>query len=182
MLSLGEKWKNDKLGVSVIIGYVLLVTFAVITGAIVYNYLRTYIPTQALSCPDGVSLFVQDANYCGNQLNLTIRNNGRFDVAGYFIRATNLSSQKIPLIDLSSSLNSTYGGVINGNFIQFSFSNNNSFTTGNETTHVYNISSSLGNIYSIQIVPAVYVVQNNRNLLARCSNSIITESDLQCKT
>ncbi|MGA2130171.1 MAG: hypothetical protein ABSG05_00965 [Candidatus Pacearchaeota archaeon] len=179
MLSVG-KWKKNKLGVSVIIGYILLVAFAVVTGAIVYNYLRTYVPTQPLSCPDGVSLFVQDSNYCGNQLNLTIRNNGRFDVAGYYIRATNSSSQTIPIIDLSSSLNSTYGGFPNGNLIMFSPANNNSFTAGNQTMHVYTISSSLGNISSIQIVPAVYEVQNNRNILARCSNAIQTESDIQC--
>ena len=76
--------RKDKKAVSVLIGYVLLVVFAVILAAIVYQWLRTYVPTESLNCPDGASIFISDANYCENALSLTIKNNGRFDLAGYY--------------------------------------------------------------------------------------------------
>ncbi len=177
--------KNKK-GVSEIIGYVLLIAFAVVIGAVTYTWLRTYVPSEPLACPDSVSLFVQNSNYCGNQLNLTIRNKGRFDVAGYFILATNsLSQTTLASIDLSQYLNESFSGkkvknAIIGNQVMFLYINNNSFTLGNTTTNVFDIPSELGNILSVQIIPSMFQQQNNRNMLARCNNAKIIEKGFTC--
>ena len=90
--------RKDKKAVSVLIGYVLLVVFAVILAAIVYQWLRTYVPTEGLNCPDGTSIFISETSYCDNQLNLTLKNNGRFDVSGYFLHASNSSGEDIGTI------------------------------------------------------------------------------------
>ena len=47
--------KNKK-GVSEIIGYILLVAIVVTISIFVYQWLKTYVPQDAISCPDGVSL------------------------------------------------------------------------------------------------------------------------------
>src|SRR3989344_8392030 len=77
---------NSKKGLSVMIGYILLISMAITMSAIVYQWVKTYVPQDSIECKDGVSLFVQGYNYdCGaDTLNLNLKNNGRFDLAGYF--------------------------------------------------------------------------------------------------
>src|SRR3990172_5921590 len=108
---------KSKKGVSVIIGYLLLVVFAFIISVAIYSWLKTYVPGEALNCPDGVSLYIKQAGFNSTSriLNATIRNNGRFDVAGYFIHATNNSSQQIPTVDVSPYLNQSFQGIKFGN-------------------------------------------------------------------
>ena len=174
--SLGKK---DKRGVSVLIGYVLLIVIAVIIAAIVYTWLRTYVPTESLNCPDGSSIYISDANYCDNLLSLTLKNNGRFDLAGYFIHASNSSGQ-IATIDLSQDFNSTlsYGNsVIFGNSILFS-TQSNSFSPGEQIQHIFNVPHGL---VSVQIIPTRFQEQNNRNVFASCSDAQVVAVDLSCK-
>lgn len=171
---------NNKKGVSIIVGYVLLIVFAVIMGAIVYSGLRTYVPTETLQCPDGVSLFVQDSNYCGSQLNLTIRNNGRFNVAGYYILAANSPSQELETIDISPYLNEAFEGKDFRNTIMFLSLENNSFNPGNKTTNVFDIPAKVGTISSLQLVPARFQEQDNRERFARCANVKIIEKNFNC--
>ena len=174
------KIKRNKKGVSIIVGYVLLIVFAVIMGGIVYSGLRTYVPTETLECPDGVSLFVQDSNYCNNQLNLTIRNNGRFNVAGYYIFAAN-PGQEVETIDISPYINRSFGGRDWKNAIMFASLDENSFNPGNQTTNVFNIPSTKGTIYSVAIVPARFQEQDNRERFARCANVKIIERNFECE-
>jgi len=171
---------NNKKGVSIIIGYVLLIAFAVIMGAVVYSGLRTYVPTETVECPDGVSLFVQDSNYCGNQLNLTIRNNGRFNVAGYYVLASNSSEQEQATLDISPYINRNFYGRDWKNAVMFSSLEENSFNPGNQTTNVFDIPVSKGTIYSVSIVPARFQVQDNKERFARCANVKIVEKDFSC--
>ena len=92
------------------IGYVDLITTAIIISSIVYQHLKTYIPSEDSKCPDGISIFVAEKTYdCANkQLDLTIKNNGRFNIGGYFISATNSPNQEVATSDLSK-YDTTYG-------------------------------------------------------------------------
>jgi len=111
------KRKNKK-AISAMIGYILLISIAVVMSVIIFTWLKTYIPKAALECPDTTSLFIK--NYTcveGGELNLTIRNNGNFNVAGYFIRVANVSGQELATIDLSQKLKSEFGGITIGNSI-----------------------------------------------------------------
>ena len=80
--------KANKKAVSVLIGYVLLIAGIIVVSGVVYIWLRSYVPRPSIECPEGVSLFIEDMNCEGSNLNLSIRNNGRFEVNGYFIKAT----------------------------------------------------------------------------------------------
>ena len=73
-----KKW--NKKAVSNIIGYLLLVAIVIVISMIVYQWLKTYVPTDAIQCDEGVSIGIDDYNYdCeDNALNLTIKNSGRF--------------------------------------------------------------------------------------------------------
>lgn len=86
--------KNKK-GVSVMIGYILLITFAIVIAIAVYSWLNTYVPKEGLSCPDGVSMYISDYEISDNKINLTFVNNGNFDIHGMIIRYSNESSKKI---------------------------------------------------------------------------------------
>ena len=47
-----------KKGVSVMIGYVLLISFAVVMAGLVYHWAKTYIPREEVKCQEGVSIFI----------------------------------------------------------------------------------------------------------------------------
>src|SRR3989344_5928807 len=119
-----RKKNKDKRGISEIIGYVLLIVGAVAMGAIVFSWLKTYIPTEKLECPDDVSLFVKESSCVIDtstlittlNLNLNLKNNGKFNIDGYFIRGA-LSGEEQATQDLSEYLSS--GGTIEGGEIRF---------------------------------------------------------------
>ena len=87
------------------IGYVLLVAIAIIMSMIVFQFIRTYVPKDIVDCPDGVSVFIQEIKYdCdADTLDITIKNNGRFSIAGYFIHATTEEGQELATFDLSDT-------------------------------------------------------------------------------
>ena len=95
---------NSKLGVSVMIGYILLITLGIVMGVIIYQWMKTYIPKEPVECPDGASIYLKDYSCSSTNLEITIQNNGRFSLGGYFIKAANFSDQEVPTIDLSSKI------------------------------------------------------------------------------
>ena len=142
----------DKKAVSLLISYVLLVSFAVIMGVLVYNWMKPDSPPD-LNCPEGTSLFIKDA-YCydgSGKFNLTLilENNGRFDIAGFYIHATNSSSQTLATIDLSKVRVS--GGSPLGSSIIFNPTEENSIEPSETTEEVkFQLSEE---IYSIELIP-----------------------------
>ena len=84
---------NNKLGVSLMISYVLLVVIAISMAGLLYIWLQTYIPEEQLECPEGVSLVVRDFS-CGQGLNnedlgyftIELQNKGFYDIDGFYIR------------------------------------------------------------------------------------------------
>ena len=55
--------KKNKRGISIVVGYVLLVSFAVFMGVVVYQWMKTFVPKETLDCPEGTSLFIKDYTY-----------------------------------------------------------------------------------------------------------------------
>ena len=164
----------NKKGVSIIIGYVLLVTFAIIMGGILYQWLKGYVPKDILKCPDGVSAFIEDVGCIDHEdyfvLNLTLKNNGRFGIAGYFIHATDDPSQELATVDLS-----TYhfeGGNKDRSAILFSLVEDNPIKPNDRKRSRFNLSSQ---IYSIEITPVRFQVENNKKRLASCGDAKVKE-------
>lgn len=159
------------------VGYVLLVVFSVIIGTVVYQWLSTYVPTEPLGCPEGSSLFVKDAIFDSSDstLNLTLKNNGRFNIAGYFIHAKNSSSQELAIIDLSIYLNESSGGNKFGNSVLFTFSGENSLKPGNQKTNIFDIPPEIGEPYSIRIIPTRFQEEDNRERFVSCGNARVEQ-------
>ena len=168
--------KKNRKGISIMIGYILLIVIAIIISVIVYQWLKTYIPTDPLECPDGVSVFVEDYTYncTTNQFNFTLKNNGRFSIAGYFIHATNSPEQGVATIDLSEYTSLGVGGAV-----IFS-ADINSLIPNNKINNTFDLSNtSIQQIYSVEIVPVTYRVYNNKNRIISCGDSKIRE-EISC--
>jgi cysteine-rich repeat protein len=176
--------KREKKAVSIMVGYVLLITIAIAMGIIAYNWMKTYLPTTTIECPEGVSIFIKEADFeaSTSTLTITLKNNGRFNVLGYYIYAKNSSEQPLAAIDLSKYL--TSGGIKAGNYISFAAGSENSFTSNQEAIHVFNILPEIGSLYSISIIPARIEEQKNKQRFVSCSNAkteqIVGEPAVPC--
>ena len=163
--------KLHKKGVSVMIGYVLLVSLAVFMGGILYVWMKSYIPNNPLECPEGTSIIIKSYQCTPGSLNLTLGNNGRFDIAGYHIKATNSINQTIATIDLVPYL-LNIGNVFKyavHQAVLMGTGNSNSFTPGEEITNSFDI-LSVGQIYLLEITPVRWQDENNRLRFVSCGN------------
>jgi hypothetical protein len=168
---------KSKKAVSVIIGYVLLVSFAVVIGLIVFQWMKTYVPQEDLNCPDGVSIFIENYTCSGNSLEITLKNNGKFSIGGYFIYATNSPEQELATIDLSK--NNTKSSSRIGNVIKLgAMTPRNAFEANNESVEKYDI-TGITKIYSIEILPVRWQTEKNRNILVSCKDVEIKET-IEC--
>ena len=175
--------KKNKLGISLMIGYILLISFGLVISPLVYQVLKTYIPKQSLNCDEGVSISLNGL-YCysphpGNYtLNMNIKNNGRFNISGYFIHAKKNSSQKLATLDISNFLNSGSPNQTNiSNSIVFS---PNPLAPTKSLLAVFN---NLQKIYSVTVIPfryQKYKVRNNKETFVVCENAKIT-SKVNCR-
>jgi len=172
----------NKRGLSEIIGYVLLISMTMILSVIIYQWIKTYIPKESIECDDGVSIFVQNYSYdCTERnsdsqiLNLTVKNSGRFDIAGYFIHATTERGQKLAVKDLSNNTANGKGGAVNywdgGN-------NLNPLSPSSTRKDSFNL-TSIGQIYSVQLVPLRYQEIGGKNRPVSCTNGKITQ-EVKC--
>jgi hypothetical protein len=172
--------KNKK-GVSIMVGYVLLITIAITMSIIVYQWLKSYVPDQKQECPDGVSLKINDidCNKTGAKitLNISMENNGRFNFAGYYISITDGPEQLIATKDISAKLNKTFGGVILGQSIKFSPLGENSFETTMQATHIFNLDKE---IYLIEITPTRFEKLESSVAYTACSKARIKQK-ITCK-
>lgn len=81
---------HNKKGISELVSYVLLISLAIVMAGAVFAYLRFYAqnPLPKESCPE-VSLIIDSYSCANATLNLTIKNQGRFDVDGFSVKINN---------------------------------------------------------------------------------------------
>lgn len=172
-----------KKGVSPLISYILLIVVGITMGLVIYGWLRTYVPAEITKCDQDVSLQVTNYEYNCNTgiFRLEIKNNGRFNVDGYLVRATNKSDQDIANIPLIKYYNGTYFTPWGGSSSLISPTNplepegiwglsNSTFNLTQSDPHFP------GNISKIQLTP-VRMTTNSRGIKvpAICSDATITE-------
>ncbi|MFH1151556.1 MAG: fibrinogen-like YCDxxxxGGGW domain-containing protein [Nanoarchaeota archaeon] len=166
--------KKNKKGLSIMIGYVLLITGVIVMSTIVYQGLKTYVPKEVLDCPDGTSIFIKEINCIDNAgnftLDLTLKNNGRFNIAGYFIRATDNINQELAIVDLSKNIDRQAYQM--DNMIRFDPYGDDVMTPGDELTNTFNLD---GNIYSIEIIPTRFQEEEGKIRLASCGSAKVKE-------
>lgn len=171
---------KSKKGVSEIIGYVLLLAFGVVMAIIAYNYLKTFVPKEGVDCPEGVSIFITDYSCENNWLNITIKNNGKFNYDGYYIHAANTTKQRIatinivPYFRLSSSGNSS---IIENSYILFNSKNiTENFSPKQEDTHYFLLPY---NVEVIELTPIRFQKEGNTIRTVSCGKSLIRE-EIEC--
>ncbi len=163
-----------KKGISTVIGYILLITFAVIISALIYQWLRSYVPAESLECPDGVSLFLKDYIYdCeGESIQITLKNNGRFNIAGYFIFATTRPNQTLATMSLIDYTDEKKGQGA----VLLQDGRNNSLEPGEEIEHNFDLAGSgIEKVYSLQIMPVRWQKTENRVKFVSCGKAKIQE-------
>jgi len=163
-----------KRGVSSIIGYVLLISFILILGVLIYLFLRTRVdPLGELKCPDKTSILIKSYECNSNQLILDLENDGNFDLGGYFIHATNSPGQELATLDLSRNITPSISklyprGVKFGEVGD----EKNSLSHNQVSTQIFNL-TGLGTIYSVEITPIRWQEEDNKNLLVTCTDAKI---------
>jgi len=177
--------KRNKRGLSVVIGYVLLIAISVVMSIVVYTWLKGYVPKDAMKCSEGTSIFIKDLVYTctpGQEtLNITVKNSGKFSVNGYFIHASNVSDpDSLAVIDISSRV--LLGGKISGNSIVFNELVYN-YLTPDEPTNVrmtsFNV-TGYGKLYKVEIIPIRLQDEGNKKRIVSCGDAKIAEM-LACK-
>ena len=177
--------KKNRIGLSAVIGYVLIIAISITMSIVVYSWLKTFVPAQELKCPDGTSVFIRDLAYTctpgAETLNITLKNNGKFSVNGYFIQVSNDSNlDALPTIDISSRIR--LGGNVSANSIVFSYLIYNYLTPG-EPTNVrmssFNV-SGYGRLYKVSITPSRIEEQGTKKKSVICSAAKI-EEEIACK-
>jgi hypothetical protein len=165
-----------KKAVSIMIGYVLLITFAIIIGGVVYVWMSSYVPTETIECPDGVSIFIKDVE-CKNiggeyQLALNLSNNGRFAIDGYYLKVSNNPDIKIGNVPVTTVLSGAQeaSGII--------FFQTKQLEPGAEAGK--SVFKLKGEAFLVEVTPIRYEVIENKNKLAICGASKASET-ISCK-
>jgi len=176
-----KKRGKGKKGISPLIGYVLLVVFAVVISSIVFQWLRTYVPAQAMECPDGVSLFLNNATFDSDtkELSLTMTNNGRFSIDGYYINIKNDSEQDLAVIGIWNCLDEekSFPAQNFSGYISFDLQQDiNLFRPQNQATHVFNIPEEYGEPYSVSIIPIRRQEHRERERLVSCGGARVEQT------
>lgn len=172
--------RKNKRGISVIVGYVLLIALGIIMSVIVYSYLKTYIPRDPIKCPDATSISIKEV-LCDNiskSLNLTVKNNGNFNIEGFFIYGTTTPTQELAVQDLSGFMNNNTNvsePAKFGNSIIFS-NIKNSLQPGQEKSVGFTLNYS---VYSIEVMPSRFQGEANKERLVSCTDSKVKQK-LSC--
>ncbi|MBS3070778.1 hypothetical protein J4407_00545 [Candidatus Pacearchaeota archaeon] len=166
----------NKRGISIVIGYVLLIAMVLVIGGFVYSWLSTFVPTEQLECSDGVGMYINSYTYnCDtDELVLNLRNNGRFGVAGYYIRGTESQTETLPITDLSEyeETDDFFEGAV-----LFQGFGDNNLKPNSKIKNTFDFSSApFSQIYKIQLIPLRSEVINDKKTLLSCTNAeILTE-------
>lgn len=82
----------NKKGISEIVSYVLLIVLGLGLATATYFFLSGYVnPFNEGECPDGVAITVTNYTCGDNHIDITLKNNGRFNLAGVIINGINNS-------------------------------------------------------------------------------------------
>lgn len=100
---------KSKRGISIMIGYVLLISIALVIGTLVYAWARTLIPQDKLECPEGSSLVVKGISCIDGQLRIELYNNGKRNINDIFFKGKTKGDRELANLDLS---NPDAGGLV----------------------------------------------------------------------
>lgn len=166
---------KNKRGVSIMVGYVLLITFAVIMGSVIYTWMKSYVPTEPTVCPDGVSVYITEIGCSPGHMGFYLKNNGRFSVDGYFIRVSTDADQEVATTSIFSKISESTGRGQQG-YVRFWDEIGKTYDTLNPGERIPQSYNGLTNdIYLVELVPVRFQTENNLKKLVTCSDAKIRE-------
>lgn len=164
----GEKLRRlgNKRGLSEIVGYVLLIVFAVSMSTIVYTFLKARVPQQTEKCPTDVSVEIMSSslNQATLSLNIDLRNRGLFSINGISVKLR--EGSKICAVTKATCLNCTRYQPRSNNIL---------FSSKMDPTQVKTISLTYADCQKpteIEILPMKYMEKGP----AFCDSSLIKET------
>tara|TARA_Y100000310_G_C20565084_1_gene755078 strand:+ start:249 stop:779 length:531 start_codon:yes stop_codon:yes gene_type:complete len=174
---------KEKKGVSLMVSYVLLVVIAIGLAILVYYWLLPQInPEEISKCPDDTTLIVLDyscdIDSSKDTITLIVKNQGRFNIDGFFIRGTNLTDESIPAAGLSDpndkdSINGTHYFIYSGNNLSALKPD-----LQYEKTFSY---SEIKELKKMQIEPfRIQEYAKGKNRVVLCDRSTITQNIVGC--
>src|SRR3989344_1125235 len=92
---------KSKRGISIMIGYVLLISMVLVIGTLIFAWARTLIPQDKLECPEGSSLVVKGIRCDGGQLRIDLYNNGKRNIDDIFFKGKTDGNRELANLDLS---------------------------------------------------------------------------------
>lgn len=160
------------------IEYVMLIVIVISMSSVVYLWLKGYAPTgEDIECEKGVSVYISNSNCTKTdneyRIQFTIKNSGKFNLRGFFIRGSNDSSQTLASLDLSKSVMShtkTGNEILFSNILEEMYAN--SFMPQSEESFVFAVKE---NIKKIEITPTRLERINKKDMVASCQNAIVSE-------
>ncbi len=165
------------------VGYILLVTLGVVMAVMVFNYLKTYVPSDNVDCPSGTSLMLKSQTCSNNQLNLTVKNNGKFNIEGMLIMASTAEDQETATHDLTQYLNKEIGDgpeAISdiGNYILYSYNGTEDMKPNSEKFYVFDLNDSL-EYFNLEVIPIRFQDEEATTRFVLCGKSGLKE-ELNC--
>jgi hypothetical protein len=161
---------KNKLAISAIIGEVLLISLAIVMAGGVYAWLKFYVakPLPTESCDEAVNLIISNYNCIPDKiLNISLKNQGRFDINGVMIKISNKSGDELAIFPLTEIKFDTELGQYEDPRTALSF--DPVLIPGNESTKLLNY-SKYNQIDYLELEPTKGVDQYGRVIL--CEKSI----------
>src|SRR3989338_10255613 len=178
------KKRAGKRGVSEIVSYVLLIVIAISISALVYVWLKAYVPQEKNTCPDEVSLIIKD--HCfksvgGNSyINITLENKGTYTVDAVNIKiAKELETptkKVIPTYLLGGGKNPPPYETLNPDLKGTTYLGINGLSPGREKSLLLDY-TEYGTITKVQITPIVFQAKSREKAteFIFCNKAIIVE-------
>jgi len=161
--------RKDKKGVSIMVGYVMLIVIAVGLSVAVFSFLKLYLPEDRPECSEDISLTLDSVRCAYDQesdnydIEITMTNRGLFDVLRAQIRIGD--SDRVLRTILNEGLNNPNDDFVLGD------SNDPTIglVPGESWTHNWTFVTEVGGIKELEIEPIMYV--DNQRVL--CDNSVV---------
>lgn len=159
---------NDRKGVSIMVGYVLLIAIAIALSTAVFFYLKLYLPDERPECDvdikmtidSAVCVFDNDITPTYSNVRLNITNKGLFKIEGAYIKIGDAS--RAFREDLNPANPLSLASACNGN--------NEFLNPGDKSCFEYTYNKAPNEIQEISVQPVVWI--NNEPVL--CPESIVT--------
>lgn len=163
--------RKNKKAVSTMIEYVLLIVIAISLSAIVYVWLKNYIPKTPNECSEDISLVVSDYNCTDKKMTLIIVNKGNFNVDGYIFRIQNRDNG--PFYEIRNKENELKLPVFKVENYFFNLTAQTTLKPNEEYSQIFDYSSK-DKILKIEILP----FKAGKEILL-CNNARILQ-EVQC--